>query len=173
LRLRATGGSCESDSHGENQFQGFHPYLNDPASEVKRKYYLPAVLTLLFPISQGVVAMLHIATVTSIYDARRFRLDLIKELRRRNSPRYPQRDFWRALERADSADVVRAVTAVNAAEDFYYFDRQQSRRFNDLDDVDSKYLIAGYSPEKAAARGAHAYSVKVALAIPQPEAVCS
>jgi hypothetical protein len=29
---------------------------------------------------------------------------------------------------------------------------QQSRRFADLDDVDSSYLVAGYSPEKVAAR---------------------
>jgi hypothetical protein len=63
-------------------------------------------------------------------------------------------------------------TVVNASEDAYYFDRQQSRSFTDLDDTDSRYLVAGYAPEKATARGAHAYSVKAGRAIPQPEAVC-
>jgi predicted metal-dependent phosphoesterase TrpH len=114
---------------------------------------------------------------STIYDARNFRLDLIKELERRNSPRYPQRDFWRALELADSADVTRAVTAINASEDAYYFDRQQSRQFSDLDDVDPKYLIAGYSPERAAERAermAYARQFKKGVrAIPQPEAICS
>jgi hypothetical protein len=110
---------------------------------------------------------------STIHDAQRFRLDLIKELHRLRSPLYPQREFWLALELADHADVVRAVTATNASEDAYYFDRQQSRSFTDLDDIDSRYLVAGYSPEKAAARGAHAYSVKAARAIPQSEVVCS
>jgi predicted metal-dependent phosphoesterase TrpH len=114
---------------------------------------------------------------STIYDARNFRLDLIKELERRNSPRYPQREFWRALELADSADVVRAVTAINASEDAYYFDRQQSRVFTDLDDVDSRYLIAGYSPTRKperAERMAYARQFrKGARPIPQPEAICS
>jgi hypothetical protein len=48
---------------------------------------------------------------------------------------------------------------INAAEDVYYFDRQQSRQFNDLDDVDARYLVAGYSPEKAVARGVYAQKV--------------
>jgi hypothetical protein len=110
---------------------------------------------------------------STIHDAQRFRLDLIKELQRLHCPRYPQREFWRALELADSSDIIRAVTAANASEDVYYFDRQQSRSFTDLDDIDSRYLVAGYSPEKAVARGVHAYSCKAARAIPQPEAVCS
>jgi hypothetical protein len=114
---------------------------------------------------------------STIYDARNFRLDLIKELQRRNSPRYPQREFWRALELADSADITRAVTAINASEDAYFFDRQQSRQFTDLDDVDSRYLIAGYSPERTAKRAegmAYARQFrKAAGPIPQPEAICS
>src|SRR5580704_16750358 len=88
----------------------------------------------------------YYGTVTSIYDARNFRLDLIKELQRRNSPHYPERQFWQALELADHKDVVRAVTAINSAQDADYFERQQSRQFTDLDDVDSRYLVAGYSP---------------------------
>jgi hypothetical protein len=110
---------------------------------------------------------------STIHDARKFRIDLIKELQRLHSPRYPQREFWLALELAVHADILRGVTAANASEDASYFDRQQSRLFTDLDDVDSRYLVAGYSPEKAAARGAHAYSVKAARAIPQPQVVCS
>ena len=35
------------------------------------------------------------------------------ELRRRQSPQYPERGFWRALERADNADLARAVMARN------------------------------------------------------------
>jgi hypothetical protein len=54
---------------------------------------------------------------STIYDARNFYLDLTKELQRLRFPRYPQREFWRALELADHADVVRAVTAINAAQD--------------------------------------------------------
>jgi hypothetical protein len=112
-------------------------------------------------------------TVTSIHDAQKFRLDLIKELQKLQSPQYPQREFWLALELADHADVVRAVTAVNASEDRYYFDRQQTRQFTDLDDVDSRYLIAGYSPEKAAARGAYGnICKKAARAARTEEAVC-
>jgi hypothetical protein len=65
-------------------------------------------------------------TVTSIHDARKFRLDLIKELARLQCPRYPQRAFWRALQLADCADITRAVTATNASEDVHYFDRQQA-----------------------------------------------
>ena len=68
-----------------------------------------------------------------------------------HSPRYPQREFWQALELADGADITRAVRAINASEAAYYFDRQQSHEFIDLDDVDPQYLIAGYSPEKAVA----------------------
>jgi hypothetical protein len=64
--------------------------------------------------------------VTSIYDARKFRLDLIKELQRLRSPQYPQREFWLALELVDHADVVRAVTARNASGDADYFDHQHS-----------------------------------------------
>jgi hypothetical protein len=97
-------------------------------------------------------------------------LDLIKELQRLRSPRYPQREFWQALEHADNADVVRAVMAVNASEDAYYFDRQQSCEFTDLDDVDSRYLIAGYSPEKALARAAYAHSSKKAARANRGEA---
>jgi len=108
----------------------------------------------------------YYGTVTSrVHDARKFCLDLIKELHRLHSPLYPQREFWLALELADNADVVRAVTAINALEDACYFDRQQSRQFTDLDDVDPRYLIAGYSRERAAARAAHARSfTKVARA---------
>jgi hypothetical protein len=112
--------------------------------------------------------------ISTIHDAQKFRLDLIKELQRFHSPCYRQQGWWRALELAEHADVVRAVSEINAADDSHYFDRQQSRQFTDLYDVDSRYLIAGYSPEKAAARGEHAYSCKkAARAIPEPEAVCS
>jgi hypothetical protein len=93
-----------------------------------------------------------------------FRLDLIKELQRLHSPRYPAREFWLALELADHADVVRAVTAINAAEDAHYFDRQHGYEYADLD-YDPRYLNSGYSPGKAAARAAHARSfTKVARA---------
>lgn len=109
---------------------------------------------------------------STIYDARLFRLDLIKELQRRHSPRYPQRDFWRALERADSADVVRAVSAVNATENVCYFDRQQSRsQSTELDEIDSRYLNSGYSREKAKARAAHLHTCKKAARAKRAEAV--
>jgi hypothetical protein len=82
----------------------------------------------LFQLSQAFCNATYYGTVTSIHDARRFRLDLIKELLRLQSPQYPQRAFWRALEVADHADVVRAITAVNASEDAYYFDRSKAAR---------------------------------------------
>jgi hypothetical protein len=53
-----------------------------------------------------------------------------------------------ALELAEHADVVRAVTVINASEDAYYFDRLQTRPFTDRDDVDPKYLYSAYSPRK-------------------------
>jgi hypothetical protein len=53
-----------------------------------------------------------------------------------------------------------------------YFDRQQSRQFADLDDVDPRHLIAGYSREKAVARGVYAYGCKKA-ARARPEAISS
>jgi hypothetical protein len=84
------------------------------------------------------------AVTSTIHDAQKFRLDLIQELQRLHSPRYPQREFWLALELAEHADVVRAVTAVNASEDAHYFDRQQSRLFTDRDDVDPKYLYSAH-----------------------------
>jgi hypothetical protein len=121
----------------------------------------------------------YYGTVTStIHDAQRFRLDLIKEHQRLQSPQYPQRAFWRALEVADHADVVRAVTAVNASEDAYYFDRQQSRQFTDLDDADPRYLMAGYSIERTAKRAvgmayARQFRKGARAAVPQPEVVCS
>jgi hypothetical protein len=112
---------------------------------------------------------------STIHDAQRFRHDLIKELQRLRSPQYPQRAFWRALEVADDKDVVRAVTAINSAEDFSYFERQQSRFFTDLDDVDSRYLVAGYSPEKAVARLAYARQFRkgARAAVPQPKVACT
>jgi len=112
---------------------------------LNRQFLVPPHFFSNFP---GVAAMLHkCATVTAtIHDARSFYLDLTKELQRLHSPRYPQREFWRALELADHADVVRAVTAINASEYADYFDRQQSREFTDLDDVDSRYLIADTRP---------------------------
>ena len=88
-----------------------------------------------------------------------------------HSPRYPQREFWQALELADGADITRAVRAINASEAAYYFDRQQSHEFIDLDDVDPQYLIAGYSPEKAVASAAYAHSCKKALRVSRSEAV--
>jgi hypothetical protein len=108
---------------------------------------------------------------STIHDARNFYLDLTKELQRLHSPRYPQREFWLALGLADQADVLRAVMAVNASEDAYYFDRQQSREFTDLDDVDSRYLIAGYSPEKAVARAVYANSCKKAAGASRGEGI--
>jgi hypothetical protein len=112
--------------------------------------------------------------VTSIYDAHSFYLDLTKELQRLRSPRYPQREFFRSLEHVDHADIVRGVTAINAARDSDYFQRQQTTFFTDLDDVDSRYLVAGYSPEKAVARGVHAYSCKKAARAARAERVsCS
>jgi hypothetical protein len=109
--------------------------------------------------------------VTSIFDVHSFRLDLIKELQRRNSPHYPEKDWHRALEHADHADVMRAVTAINAAQDSSYYDRQGSCEFADLDDVDARYLVAGYSPEKAVARAAYAHSCKRAVRAARAEAV--
>ena len=41
-----------------------------------------------------------------------------------------------------------------------YFERQQGYEFTDLDDIDPKYLMAGYSPEKAVAHTAHARSFR-------------
>jgi hypothetical protein len=109
---------------------------------------------------------------SAIYDARNFRLVLMKELQRLHSPRYPQRDFWRALERAEHADVVRAVTAVNAAEDVCYFDRQQSRsQSTEMDEIDSRYLNSGYSPAKAKARAAHLHTCKKTARAKRAEAV--
>jgi hypothetical protein len=117
--------------------------------------------------------MPHNASVTSIYDAHSFYLDLTKELQRLRSPHYPQREFFRALEHADHADIVRGVTAINAAQDACYFERQQSSSFTDLDDVDSRYLVAGYSPEKAVARGVYAYGCKKAARAARAEAISS
>jgi hypothetical protein len=56
--------------------------------------------------------VLDTTAVTSIHDARKFRLDLIKELACRRSPRYPQREFWLALELADHADTPENAAAL-------------------------------------------------------------
>jgi hypothetical protein len=76
-----------------------------------------------------------------------------------------------ASEHADHADIVRGVTAINAAQDISYFSRQQSYEYTDLDDVDSRYLIAGYSHEKAVARGVYGNSCKKAIRAARAEAV--
>ena len=102
------------------------------------------------------------ATVTStIHDARKFCLDLIKELRRRHCPRYPQREFFRALERADNADPARAVTTRNSSGDANYFDRQHSFQMHEEDrDPDPRFLGKAYSGHRSqlarAARAADA-----------------
>ena len=100
--------------------------------------------------------------MTSIYDARSFYLDLTAQLLRLQSPRYPEREFWRALELADNADLARAIAALNAELDADYFDRQRSYEYTDLD-FDPRYLDGRHSPENAE-RAAHARSFRKVLA---------
>jgi hypothetical protein len=59
------------------------------------------------PFLIGIVDVIAVPSLTLFS----FYLDLTAELRL-HPPRYPQREFWRALEHADNADVVRAVTAI-------------------------------------------------------------
>jgi len=91
------------------------------------------------------------ATVTStIHDARKFCLDLARELRRLHSPRYPQREFFRALECADNADRARAVTTRNGSRDADYFDRQHSYEMPEEDrDPDPRFLEKAYSRHRS------------------------
>jgi hypothetical protein len=90
-------------------------------------------------------------TVTSmIYDARSFYFDLTAELRRLRSPRYPQREWHRALERADNADLARAAMARNASEDADYFDHQHSYEMLEEDrDPDPRFLGQAYTAHRA------------------------
>ena len=87
---------------------------------------------------------------STIHDARKFCLDLARELRRLRSPRYPQREFFRALECADNADRARAVTTRNGSRDADYFDRQHSYEMPEEDrDPDPRFLEKAYSRHRS------------------------
>jgi hypothetical protein len=101
---------------------------------------------------------------STIHDARKFCLDLIKELRRLRSPRYPQREWHQALKRADNADLARAVMARNGSDDAGYCDHQHSYEMLESDrDHDPRFLGREYS-----ARRVHAARRAAAEAIPCP-----
>jgi hypothetical protein len=88
--------------------------------------------------------------IATIHDARKFCIDLAIELRRLRSPRYPQREFFRALERADNADRARAVTTRNGSGDADYFDRQHTFEMPEQDrDPDPRFLGKAYSGHRS------------------------
>jgi hypothetical protein len=59
-------------------------------------------------------------------DPRRFYLDFIAELNRRQWPIYPQRKWWESLRCADIRDQFRSVARVNSVNDESYFERQRT-----------------------------------------------
>jgi hypothetical protein len=87
---------------------------------------------------------------STIYDARSFYFDLTAELRRLRSPRYPQREWHRALECADRMDLARAVIARNASGDADYFADQHSYEMLEADrDPDPRFLGQAYTAHRA------------------------
>lgn len=85
-----------------------------------------------------------------------FTLILTMELRRRQCPRYPEREFWRALELADNADLARAIAALNAEEDADYFVRQRSYEFGTDLDFDPSTWTGGIRRRTRSERPVHA-----------------
>jgi hypothetical protein len=96
-----------------------------------------------------------LASKVHVHDPRHFYLDLTYELRRRALPKFPQREFWNALEFADRLDCARAIQDRNSEDDADYFEDQHSFEMLESDrDPDPRYYNMRHAP-KTAQQAAH------------------